>query len=193
MYALASTCYYALTGVMIPDAMDRLGNRTYTPLYQLRPEIPREISQAVDLALKLDYRERTASAQEFIQGLTQSSQVVVSRELPGKRKGRPYMEILTGSHAGVRWSLPVNTQVSIGRSVRLSNIVISGDLSISKEHCRLRYDEERNEFLLTDVSKNGVYVQNQRLMPNQQYRYTPNQQISLASSMCTILLGVADE
>ena len=193
VYALASTCYYALTGVMIPDAMDRLGNRTYTPLCQLRPEIPREISQAVDLALKLDYRERTASAQEFIQGLTQSSQVVVSRELPGKRKGRPYMEILTGSHAGVRWSLPVNTQVSIGRSVRLSNIVISGDLSISKEHCRLRYDEERNEFLLTDVSKNGVYVQNQRLTPNQQYRYTPNQQISLASSMCTILLGVADE
>lgn len=194
VYALASTYYYALTGVMIPDAMDRMGNRTYTPLCQLRPEIPRELSQTVDHALKLDYRERIKSAQEFVQGLTCSSSPAPPQEEPKQKKKRcPYMEIISGSHAGVRWNLPVNTQVSIGRSVRVSNIVISGDLSISKEHCRLFYDEGRNEFLLTDVSRNGVYVQNQRLTPNQTYRYTPNQQISLASAMCTIMLGVADE
>ncbi len=193
VYALASTYYYALTGIMIPDAMDRMGHESYVPLCQLRQEIPAKISRAVDRALVLDYRERTKTMGEFIEGITQTSAPAVPAESLKEKKRRPFLEITAGSHAGVRWNLPVNTQVSIGRSVKVSNIVIPGDLSISKEHCRLFYDENKNEFLLTDVSKNGVYVQNQRLVRDQVYHYTPNQQVSLAGAVCTITLGVAYE
>lgn len=193
VYALASTFYYALTGVMIPDAMDRMGKRTYVPLNQLRQEVPEYVSRAVDQALVLDYRERTKSAEDFIHGITRTPKPAPAAENKKEKKCRPFLEIITGSYAGVRWNLPVNTQVSIGRSVKVSNIVIPGDLAISKEHCRLFYDEKKNEFLLTDVSRNGVYVQNQRLVPKQVYHYTPNLQVSLASAMCTITLGVTYE
>lgn len=193
VYALASTYYYGLTGVMIPDAMDRLGNRTYIPLNQLRPEVPEQVSRAVDQALALDYRERTKSAKEFVKGIT-TRQVAAAPESNLKEKRtRPFLEITGGTYMGVRWNLPANTHVSIGRSVKVSNIVIPGDRSISKEHCRLYYDEQKNEFLLTDVSRNGVYVQSRRLTPNQVYHYTPNQQIGLAGTTCTITLGVAYE
>ncbi|MCI8742821.1 MAG: protein kinase [Lachnospiraceae bacterium] len=193
VYALASTCYYAMTGVMIPDAMDRLGNKTYTPLSRLRPDVPEEISQALDRALALDYRERTRSAAEFVQGITPGTVAAASGSHLKEKKSRPFLEITGGTYAGVRWNLPANTHVTIGRSVKVSNIVIPGDRSISKEHCRLYYDENKNEFLLTDVSRNGVYVQSRRLTPNQVYHYTPSQQIGLAGAVCTITLGVAYE
>lgn len=193
VYALASTYYYALTGVMIPDAMTRLGKKTYIPLWQMRQEIPETVSRAVDQALMLDYRERTKSVREFIDGINCMKEVVVIPDDKGEKKYQPYLEIMTGRYTGVRWNIPVNKQVSVGRSVKMSNIVIPGDLSISKEHCRLYYDDTKKEFLLTDVSKNGVYVQNQRLIQNQMYRYAPNLQISLAGSACTIMLGVTYE
>ncbi len=193
VYALASTYYYALTGVMIPDAMDRIGNKSYTPLCRMRQEVPESVSRAVDQALMLDYRERTGSVEAFVCGILLEKRVPNREEKQKEKKARPFLEIIAGSHVGVRWNLPANTQVSIGRSVKMSNIVIPGDLSISKEHCRLMYDDKKNEFLLTDVSKNGVYVQNQRLVSGQVYRYTPNLQVSLASAMCTITLGVAYE
>lgn len=193
VYALASTYYYALTGVMIPDAMDRLGNKAYVPLHQMRQEIPMSVSQAVDQALALDYRQRTKTAREFIQGIAGNQAAEPMPEEPKEKKNQPFLEIVSGSYQGVRWNLPAGTIIRIGRSVKVSNIVISGEKAISKEHCRLCYDEGKNEFLLIDVSKNGVYVQNQRLVPNQEYRYAPNQQISLAGSVCTILLGVTNE
>lgn len=192
VYALASTFYYALTGVMLPDAMDRMGNKTYVPLCQLRPEVPEAVSHAVDQALMLDYRERTKTAEEFVKGITQK-QVPDIPPVQEATMHRPYLEIVTGPYAGVKWKLPADTQVSIGRSVKVSNIVIPGDPAISKEHCRLFYDEKKNEFLLTDVSRSGVYVKNQRLAPNQVYHYTPGLQVSLASARCTITLGVTDE
>ncbi len=38
VYGLASTCYYILTGCMIPDAMERLQEKAYIPLIRLCPE-----------------------------------------------------------------------------------------------------------------------------------------------------------
>ncbi|MEH2928681.1 FHA domain-containing serine/threonine-protein kinase [Candidatus Ventrimonas sp. KK005] len=193
VYALASTYYYALTGVMIPDAMDRLGNKSYVPLCQMRQEISMSVSQAVDQALALDYRQRTKTAREFIQGITGKQAAEPMAAEQKEQKNQPFLEIVSGIYQGVRWKLPPGTVIRIGRSLKVSNIVISGEKAISKEHCRLYYDEGKNEFLLTDVSKNGVYVQNQRLVPNQEYHYAPNQQISLAGTVCTILLGVTYE
>ncbi len=196
VYALASTYYYSLTGVMIPDAMSRLDGRTYTPLYQMRPDITQEVSAAVDRALEVDYRKRTQSMAEFIQGISQGKEPepVDSHNYQQEKKVTPYLEVLTGSAAGVRWNLPKDMLVVIGRSAKQSNIVIGGNRNISKGHCNLLYDGKSGEFLLTDLSStNGVYVDNQRLEPQKTYRYKTEVQFSLANNQCIIKAGVSYE
>lgn len=74
VYALASTCYYVLTGHMVPDAVDRLQNKSYMSLARLCPEAGQAVSDAVDRALELDYRKRTQTMEEFVAGLRGSGQ-----------------------------------------------------------------------------------------------------------------------
>lgn len=184
VYALAATYYYALTGKRIPDAMARLDGKKYTPLFEMRSSIPKEISDAVDRALELDYKKRTQTMEEFVRGL----------EIKQKSgSGKPYLEVLSGNCCGYRWELPENTRIRIGRSARHSNIVIPGDPLISKIHCLLVYDSNTREFLLEDHSSNGVYVEGKRLEKERLYHYSHEITFSLATSNCTIKAGVSDE
>ncbi|MDD3253280.1 MAG: FHA domain-containing serine/threonine-protein kinase [Lachnospiraceae bacterium] len=193
VYALASTCYYALTGKMIPDAMDRLADKTYTPLCYMRPDIAPEISEAVDRALVLDYHQRTQSMQEFIYGICPDRKPEEVKAFSRDRKQVPFLEIISGSKAGVRWNLPENTKVRIGRSGSQSNIVIAGNPMISKEHCILIYDKSMETYLLQDVSSNGVFVNGKRLEKGKMYSYEREVEFSLAGHGCTIKAGVSYE
>ena len=69
VYALAGTFYFLATGVMIPAAPDRLMGAAYKPLASMVPECTRQISDAVDHALKIDARFRTQTMHEFMQEL----------------------------------------------------------------------------------------------------------------------------
>lgn len=184
VYALASTCYYALTGVRIPDAMDRLGGKNYEPLRELRPDITAEQSEAIDRALVLDYRQRTQTMETFVHGIS-------LKDVDGKQEKhcQPYLEILSGNGAGMRWNLPANTLVYIGRSASKSNIVITEPM-ISKLHCSLVYDTESQEFLLTDLSKNGVFVDGVPLDAGREYQYHGEIEFSMAVETCKIKAGV---
>lgn len=194
VYALASTYYYALTGVMVPDAMDRLGEKTYLPLCQIRKDITPQVSDAVDKALELDWRRRTQTMGEFVRGIDRQSAEIKTEVRKKERKQIPYLEVLAGSNVGLRWSLPANTEICIGRSPRMSNIIISGNPLISKRHCRLAYDEVRGEFLLTDLnSKNGVRVDGRLLEPQKTYRYPAKLTFSLADGACIFKAGVSYE
>lgn len=74
VYSLASTYYYALTGIHVPPAPDRLAGKNYVPLKQMNPGIPEGISDAVDHALVLNVRQRTPSMQVFIAEIAASRQ-----------------------------------------------------------------------------------------------------------------------
>ena len=196
VYALASTYYYSLTGVMIPDAMSRLDGRAYVPLYQMRQDITQEVSKSVDQALEVDWRKRTQTMAEFIRGISQEGEPdpVDEGNHLAEKKMTPYLEVLSGSNAGVRWKLPKDTPVVIGRSAKQSNIIIEGNPNISRSHCNLVYDGESGEFLLKDLSSsNGVFVENRRLEPQKIYRYRAEVQFMLADSKCVIKAGVSYE
>lgn len=192
VYALASTCYYSLTGIMVPDAMDRLDGRTYVPLHEARPDVTREASEAVDRALELDYRKRTQTMEEFIGGICPDLADANEARLSEKKR-IPYLEVISGARAGVRWNLPEDTWVRIGRSPRSSNIVIAGDPMVSKVHCSIVYDSSTEEFLLQDLSSNGVFVDGGRIPREQVLRYRGGVSFSLASRSCMIKAGVSYE
>ncbi len=193
VYALASTYYYTLTGVMIPDAMDRLDGKAYIPLCQMRQDITPEASEAVDRALVLEYQKRTQTMESFVEGISPEPGTVRQEAHLAEKKPVPHLEIVSGKKAGVRWNLPVNMRVRIGRSARQSNIIIPGDPMISKVHCSLVYDGETGEFLLRDLSSNGVFVNGQRLEKEKVYKYRQEVSFSLAGQSCTIKAGVSYE
>ncbi len=193
VYALATTYYYALTGQMLPDALDRLGGVSYTPLYQLRPDVSRKISDAVDRALVLNYKGRTQTMGQFVDEIQEG--VHREQEIRPARTGTavPYMEVLTGRTAGHRWNLPSNVEIRLGRSPIKCNIILTDDPQISKVHCVLIYDRDAGEFLLQDMSTNHTYVNGVQLEKYAVYRYKPELEFMLAGPQCMVKAGISYE
>lgn len=210
VYSLASTYYFALTGISLPTAMDRLGGVAYVPLKQMNIPVSDRISDAVDRALELNYQDRTQTMQKFIEGLTTrhvpSSPAVSPPPSPAprpaappppERKARPrrapYVEVVAGHETGKLWLIPCNTEMRIGRSKADNNIVIIGHPEVSKIHCYLMYEEEQDAFYIRDCSTNGTVVDGSRLKKDQTYKIKAGSKITLASTACIIRIGVKNE
>jgi len=97
VYALAGTYYYALTGVYIPPAPERLSGKNYVPLKQMNLGVPESVSDAVDRALCLNVNQRTRTMQEFISGIAPASGTR-PRQVP-KQPGSPTSSRQGGSPA----------------------------------------------------------------------------------------------
>lgn len=85
VYALAGTFYYIVSGVMVPEAPDRLSGSQYKKLKELSLGIDEKVSDEVDRALELNYRDRTQTIGEFISGISPES---VSRRGRGNSANR---------------------------------------------------------------------------------------------------------
>lgn len=165
VYALAGTFYYMVSGVMIPEAPDRLSGAGYTSLKDLNLGISPGISDGVDRALDLNYRRRTQTAARFAAELAGKEP---SKEEKNLRKERA---VLTGCyfHGKKRqWELPPGRTLRVGRSRNHSEIILENDTRISKLHFEIRYQD--HAFYIRDRSTNGVYVGKRRLEKNRVYR-----------------------
>lgn len=188
VYALAGTYYYTLTGLNLPTAVDRLSGETYVPLKQMNMGIPDYVSDAVDRALELNYQKRTQTMEEFVNEITANrpqAPICVKQS-----KILPYLEVVSGRMIGTRWNLPAGVELRIGRSRKENHITIQGHQEISKIHCYVYYDEPKDIFYVKDVSRNGTFVNGQRLERNQVYPVKPSSNIALSSAACVVKLGV---
>ncbi len=193
VYALATTYYYALTGQMLPDALDRLGGVSYNSLWQVRPDVSMQISDAVDRALVLNYKGRTQTMGQFVDEIQEGAGRPPEAGPPKPVRAVPYMEVLTGRTAGNRWNLPSNVEIRLGRSPVKCNIILTDDPLISKVHCVLIYDSEAGEFLLQDMSTNHTYVGGAQLEKYAVYRYKPGVEFMLAGPQCIVKAGISYE
>ncbi|MDF2888512.1 MAG: hypothetical protein K0R23_2897, partial [Lacrimispora sp.] len=192
VYALACTYYYSLTGKMIPSAVDRLEGKEYEPLCQINPEISAAVSAGVDRALELDYRSRTQSMREFVD--------IISRDLNKqplksvqKTRRVAFLEVANGGGKSSRWKLPPDTEVVLGRSMTLSNIVLTANPLVSKEHCKIIYKQASNLFLITDISRNGTFTDKGRLERGRYYEFSPDFNLYLVNQECVVKAGVSYE
>lgn len=192
VYALACTYYYSLTGKMIPSAVDRLDGKEYEPLCRLNPEISTAVSAGVDHALEIDYRSRTQSMREFVDVISES----LNKQLPKpvqKTSRVAFLEVIEGEGKGSRWMLPPDTEVILGRSLTFSNIVLSENYLISKEHCKVIYKQASNLFLISDISRNGTFTENGRLESGRYYEFPPGFSFFLANKDCVVKAGISYE
>lgn len=111
VYSLAATFYFALTGVVPPEAIERLThNKQLVPMSSINPDVTEPIERAVEKALRLHPSERYSSVREFREAI----RIAVAQP---KRSTLPYGSHQYGggvptSHRGKRgrggWQAPRN-------------------------------------------------------------------------------------
>ena len=199
VYALASTFYYMVTGMKIPDAPARIHGSRYTPMKELM-DIPAALSDAVDRALALNRHERTQSCARFwleVQNSIQTAKPKVQAPMPTLTQTSAVPLNKAGNGAGcivVRCGskafamrLRSNIAYRVGRS-KTSHIILPQDQRLSNLHFFLYYDSKSGLFAIKDVSRNGIRIKNNRLAKNRFYSVAPGTVLILADHACEITL-----
>lgn len=216
VYSLACTFYLIVCGESIPPAPDRLQGVEYKPMYKANPLVTMDVSNVVDMALKLNYRDRLKDVSELVNVLDEylgdsATDIIeytdgeMSRmpepEIPYDAPKSdmtfsictdimPYVKVIQGDQAGNRWYLPPDVEIMLGRSQTMSNIVLSEYAQISNRHCTVTYSLEHKGFLVKDLSTNGTFVNGKRLEKECYYLIDPGSQLALSWDTCILEIGV---
>jgi serine/threonine protein kinase len=187
VYSLASTMYYLLTGMMIPSALDRTNGDEYVPLEQMG--FSKEISQAVDHALMLNYHERTQTMAEFKRelGEVETSSSVVEAEY------KPYIKVIKGVKRGEIHEISKDEMVTLGRSEHQADICVDKNEKLSRVHCGVLYQSLDNTFTIEDFSLNGTYIDGNCIEKGNTVSVDIGTQIVLGNHICEIEVGVRNE
>jgi hypothetical protein len=130
------------------------------------------LSDAIDIALRLNYKERFQTIENFLSVVRTETQTPEPPKINSSNlRNSPYISVISGAFQGNKWAIPKNMEIVVGRAPESSNIVLD-DPNISRTHCTIRYDNERRRFFVKDVSSNGTY-------DNAGRRYEPGKYNSL--------------
>lgn len=209
VYALASTYYYAQTGMYLPPAPDRQGGKNYVPLKLMNIGVPDGISDAIDHALVLNVKQRTQTMQQFIHEITSGMPggwKRLSRPVPRpaprpapdpepvrKQMVLPYVSIVSGAEKGNNWVIQPNQTMKIGRSASEANIRLQFPQNISRVHCQVTYLAAKKRFCIRDTSTFGVFYKGKKLKKGIDYEVAPPARFQLVDSSCIIEVGVKYE
>lgn len=72
------------------------------------------------------------------------------------------VECRGGIYAGA--VIPLDQELVIGRDETCCNLVVKG-AQISRKHCSVRYDGQKEAYVVTDFSSNGIFDQNGTKFP----------------------------
>lgn len=183
VYSLAATFYYAMSGRMLPQAPERIAGTPYVKLKDMNLGIPVYISDAFDRALALRYTERTQTMREFMRELqTSPADGTVTEQYP-------YLDVQEIAGNVIRYKLPPNMPVILGRSKHQAEILLEGDPFISNKHCELFYDSMEMTFYIQDHSTNGTYINGSRLEKEKIYVLNDKQIITVGNQKIYMKVG----
>lgn len=109
LYSLAATLYFALTGVVPPEAIERLThNKQLIPISSINPDVTKAVEYAIEKALKLHPSERYASVREFREAILAAMAQPAQSTLPygGYQRARRTPMSRPSRHGGGRWQTP---------------------------------------------------------------------------------------
>ncbi len=181
LYALAATYYYMLTAIIIPPATERLRGAGYIPLCKIRNDVTEEASEAVDMALAIEPKDRLRTVGDFLDLLEHSQ----NDEVFSERKH--YLTVSVDGETACMVNVEDDRTVVIGRSQKC-DIVIENCESISKTHCTVTYDSIKQQFCIEDYSTNGTYVNYVRIEKGVKYFVGNSDLIVLANTRCRLIL-----
>lgn len=155
IYALAGTMYYALSGVMVPEAPERLVDDELKDLRTLNVALPDYSAAAIMQALAVRAANRYQTVEDFrcaLSGQTPGRAITMSPVSAFRLYG------LQGFYAGA--SLTAEDSITLGRDpVNCQLVFPQNTRGVSKVHCRLRIDPVRNLVYLKDMNSTyGTWV-----------------------------------
>lgn len=183
VYSLAATFYYVISGKMLPQAPERIAGTPYVKLKDMNLGVPVYISDAFDRALELRYENRTQTMRDFMNELREQPDVKsqISRY--------PILDIQTVAGDVVRYKIPSNVPITLGRSSHQAQIQLEGDPFISNNHCEIFYDSMESAFYIQDHSTNGTYIDGNRLEKERIYLLDDKQIISVGNQKIYMKVG----
>lgn len=94
---------------------------------------------------------------------------VVFRLLYDRDTGRAFVKSafgklagITGAYAGAEVAIDAGG-IILGRDATVAQLIIDSP-KISRKHCRVVFDQQKKQYIVTDYSSNGTFVENRRLV-----------------------------
>lgn len=99
-----------------------------------------------------------------------------------------YVCVSKGIAKGQGLMLPQSRKVVVGKNRKNANLVIN-NVHVSNVHCSIRYNAERNIFIVKDHSSNGTFINGERLQKNVPMECPVGTVLTLADGQDEIYLG----
>ena len=116
---------------------------------------------------------------KFVPGLIDDEVISANTEAEITTKAAS-LEATRGSNKGYSFELIPGEEVIIGRNPAEANVVIDSNYDqVSGRHVGILYEAEYDSFCVVDYSKNGTYVDGQKLINGKQYRFGRGARIEL--------------
>jgi hypothetical protein len=114
-----------------------------------------------------------------------SARVAWDRKNAPARSGRAYAEIRYRDESGPQTFLVTQNEVSIGRGGEdlWVDLALYTTDEVSREHLRLRRDPASGEFKITDLSRNGTWLNGRRIAGNVEIGLPERAELSLAETV----------
>lgn len=209
VYALACTFYRLVTGLAVPDAMERTKGVPVPAIHTLVSDVPLHVSFAIEKAMNLRVEDRFPNMHAFIGEIiaynddhsTRKSTTVGKNsgsrfldffyELGNKQKN-PEVIIVGGPYTGAGITLTDGIPLLIGRLSPTCGLIAGSDPRISRIHCKLTYYKSAGYVVLEDTSSNGTYLPESgyRMHKGETLRleYTTLLQLATSDSMIKVVM-----
>ncbi|MCI5882701.1 MAG: FHA domain-containing protein [Eubacterium sp.] len=99
------------------------------------------------------------------------------------------VKCIKGSSNTKGYKFPQENKIIVGTNPSKCQLVFLNAPHVSNIHCSIRYDAERNTYLIKDHSSNGTYVNNVRLPKDQMMEYPSGTILTLADGSNQLQLG----
>ena len=182
IYALAATFYTVVSGQPLIDSNTRSERDTMKPLKDLECNVPDNLSDIIEKAMRLDESQRYATMNAFLDDLSEyisladgiddslmryvkQYRMTEHRRTAGGKSVvsgmvEPYVEILFGKNAGEKKIIPDYGFITIGKDTNIVDVVVNASSQISRKHCLVGFDRFKNRFIVVDRSTNGTFYSN---------------------------------
>ena len=158
IYALAATMYYALTGVVPEESVDRVVKDELVPPQELVPEIPDFINNSLMVAMALNYELRFKDVVEFKEAILHQRKVLSIEADLKRRKRRRAMAISILSAVvllGVLISGLIYNKVKFDAQLEATSITVW--ICSDKENLQVAEEEFNNR--ITEFKKDYPHVE----------------------------------
>ena len=168
IYGLACCMYWYISGIRVPDALDRHRGKDVEPLHMVRSDVSRNFSDVIRKAMMPDKNQRYQSVSSMLKDLDRFDLITEQEEISiynkkvclDHRRGKKqfFAQLIGGPFDGYLFPFPEHNRLVIGRSPTYCNALMPAVDVISRKHCTIDLVPEQEYMIITDHSTCGTFI-----------------------------------